>query len=148
MPKVEKTHEVKHAASDMFDLVCDVEKYPEFVPLCSSLHVKSRREKDGKCLLMADMTMSYKLLSETFTTQVFTDPGKLIIDIKYVEGPFKHLFNQWHFEPTSNTTCLVHFFLDYELRSKVLALAAGSVFEMAFGRFVSAFEKRADEIYG
>ena len=148
MPRLEKTHDVNHAAREMYDLVCDVEAYPNFVPLCQSLVVKSKRERDNKVLLMADMTMAYKMLSETFTTQVLMKSDNLEIDVKYIEGPFKHLENTWRFEPLSKATCRIHFMIDYELRSRMLAVAAGTVFEMAFARFVDAFEKRADEVYG
>lgn len=148
MPQLDKKHIVNHGARNMFDLVCDVERYPEFVPLCKSLNIKSRKERDGKTLLLADMTMAYKMFSETFTTQVLMVPEELTIDVKYVDGPFKHLDNRWHFKTVSETSCEVSFFIDYELRSKVLAMAAGTVFEMAFGKFVSAFEAQADKDYG
>ena len=148
MPTLNKSHEVAHSATDMFDLVCDVEKYPEFVPLCTVLTVKSRKEKAGKILILADMTMAYKLLSETFTTQVLMNREALEIDVKYIEGPFKHLHNNWRFDAQDNNACCIHFDLDYELRSKMLAMAAGAVFDMAFAKFVDAFEKRADALYG
>lgn len=147
MPKLEKLHTVAHTARNMYDLVCDVEKYPEFVPLCENLNVKSRKVRDGKVLLLADMTMAYKMLSETFTTQVLMNPDSLTIDVKYIEGPFKHLDNQWKFEATGEDACEISFKLDYELRSKMLAMAAGTVFDVAFGRFVEAFENRANQIY-
>lgn len=148
MPHLEKSHNVNHRAQDMFDLVCDVEKYPEFVPLCQSLTVKTKRERDNKILVLADMTMAYKMLSETFTTQVLMKRNDLAIDVKYIEGPFSHLDNTWTFEETSKRSCRIHFMVDYELRSKMLAMAAGAVFELAFSRFVDAFENRADEVYG
>jgi len=147
MPKLDKKHIVNHTAKDMFDLVCDVENYPKFVPLCQSLNVKSRKERDGKILMMADMTMAYKMLSETFTTQVLMNEETLTIDVKYIDGPFKHLDNQWKFKDLEDGKCEVSFLLDYELRSKMLAMAAGAVFDMAFGKFVDAFEARADEVY-
>ncbi len=147
MPRLEKSHDVDHRAQDMYSLVCDVERYPEFVPLCQSLTVKSRKDRDDKTLMMADMTMAYKMLSETFTTQVLMKPEPLEIDVKYIDGPFKHLNNTWRFEALDQNRCRVHFMIDYELKSKMLALAAGSVFDLAFGRFVDAFEKRADFIY-
>ncbi|MEM7068342.1 MAG: type II toxin-antitoxin system RatA family toxin [Pseudomonadota bacterium] len=147
MPKLEKSHVVQHRAEDMFDLVCDVECYPEFVPLCHGINVTSRKDRDDKTLLMADMTMAYGMLSETFTTQVLMNRADLIIDVKYIEGPFKHLDNQWRFEETGERECRVHFMIDYELRSKMLAMAAGSVFDLAFGKFVAAFEERADKVY-
>ncbi len=148
MPKAEKTHIVRHRAKDMFDLVCDVENYPEFVPLCQSLHITSHKEKADKTLIVADMTMAYKMLSETFTTQVLMKPADLSIDVKYIEGPFKYLDNQWRFKEQEDGTCEIFFMVDYELKSKMLQLAAGAVFDRAFSMFVDAFEKRADEIYG
>jgi len=148
MPKLDKKHIVNHSAQDMFDLVCDVENYPKFVPLCKTLNVTQRREKDDKTLIMADMTMAYKMMNETFTTQVLMDRDALVIDVKYIEGPFKHLDNKWVFEALGEKKCEITFHLDYELRSKILAMAAGAIFEVAFGRFVDAFEKRADAIYG
>ncbi len=147
MPKLHKKHVVNHTAQNMYKLVCDVENYPKFVPLCQSLSVKSCKERDGKTLMMADMTMAYKMLSETFTTQVLMNEETLTIDVKYIEGPFKHLDNQWKFKDVAEGKCEVTFLLDYELRSKMLAMAAGAVFDMAFGKFVDAFEKRADEVY-
>lgn len=147
MPRLDKTHEVAHRAEDMFDLVCDVECYPEFVPLCKSLAIKSRKEKNGKVLLLADMTMAFQMLSETFTTQVLMDREALAIDVKYVEGPFQHLDNEWRFEALSENSCRIHFMVDYKLGNRMLALAAGAVFDAAFGRFVDAFEKRADQVY-
>ncbi len=147
MPKLDKKHVVKHSAQDMFNLVCDVDNYPQFVPLCQSLSVNQRREKADKTLIMADMTMAYKMLSETFTTQVLMNRETLEIDVKYIEGPFKHLDNKWSFKALGENECEISFLLDYELRSKMLAMAAGAVFEVAFGRFVDAFEKRADEVY-
>ncbi len=147
MPKLDKKHVVNHSAKDMFKLVCDVESYPKFVPLCQSLNVKSTKERDSKTLMMADMTMAYKMLSETFTTQVLMNEETLTIDVKYIDGPFKHLDNQWQFKDLEGGKCEVTFLLDYELRSKMLALAAGAVFDMAFAKFVDAFEARADKIY-
>ncbi|MDJ0613023.1 MAG: SRPBCC family protein [Rhizobiaceae bacterium] len=147
MPRLEKQHVVKHSARDMYDLVCDVNHYPEFVPLCQSLSIKDKRERGAKTLIMADMTMAYKMLSETFTTQVLMNSELLEIDVKYIDGPFKHLENTWKFEELTSSECRVHFMIDYELRSKMLAMAAGTVFDMAFGRFVDAFEARADQIY-
>lgn len=148
MPKLEKTHIVDHKATDMYDLVCDVESYPQFVPLCRALNVKSKKERDGKTLMIADMTMAYQMLRETFTTQVLMNPSELAVDVKYIDGPFRHLDNRWRFAELEDNRCEVSFMIDYELRGKMLAMAAGSIFDLAFGRFVSAFEGRADEIYG
>ena len=132
----------------MFDLVADVEKYPEFVPLCKSLHVRNRKTKGDKELLVADMTVAYNFLRETFTSQVLLDPATQAIDVQYVDGPFRYLFNKWRFEKTAPGQCDVVFSLDYEFKNSMLEIAMGAVFDTAFGRFTSAFERRADEIYG
>jgi coenzyme Q-binding protein COQ10 len=132
----------------MFALVADVEKYPLFVPMCESLSVKSRRERDGKELLIADMSVGYKLIRETFTSQVLLDRAALVIETKYIDGPFKYLNNRWRFEKTASNACVVHFFIDYEFKSRMLGMVMGSMFDVAFRRFTQAFETRADAVYG
>lgn len=132
----------------MFALVCDIKSYPEFVPLCQSIVVESEREDKNKHLIIATMTMSYGLLSESFRTRVLMDKDTLEVDVRYVDGPFKHLENKWKFLETGETECEVSFLIDYELRSQLLSMAASAVFETAFSQFSSAFERRADEVYG
>jgi coenzyme Q-binding protein COQ10 len=131
----------------MFALVADVEKYPLFVPMCEALTVKSRRERDGRELLLADMSVGYKLIREMFTSQVLLDREALVIETKYIDGPFKYLNNRWRFEAVSENSCNVHFFIDYEFKSRRLGIVMGSMFDIAFRRFTHAFETRADEIY-
>jgi coenzyme Q-binding protein COQ10 len=132
----------------MFALVADVEKYPQFVPMCESLSIKSRKERDGKELLVADMSVGYKLIRETFTSQVLLDRAALVIETKYIDGPFKYLNNRWRFAETGPSACNVHFFIDYEFKSRVLGMLMGSMFDIAFRKFTQAFEARADQIYG
>ncbi len=132
----------------MFALVADVERYPQFLPLCEGLTVKSRREKGGKTMLLANMTVGYKAIRETFTSQVMLDPDNNIINVQYQDGPFKYLDNRWKFVPTGANSCEVVFFIDYEFKSKMLGILMGSMFETAFKRFTRAFEDRADAIYG
>lgn len=149
MPKFETTRSVSHSADEMFALVADVERYPEFLPLCEALSVRSRREgADGKTLLVANMTVGYKAIRETFTTQVLLKPQERLIEVKYIEGPFRYLDNRWRFEPTGLTSCNVHFFIDYEFKSRMLGMVMGSVFERAFLKFAEAFERRADRVFG
>ena len=131
----------------MFDLVADVERYPEFLPLCNGLVVRSRKERDGKVLLVADMTVGYKAIRETFSTQVLLNRAERVIDVKYIDGPFKYLDNRWRFEPTESGGCSVDFFIDYEFKSRILGALMGSMFDRAFRMFTEAFEKRADSIY-
>lgn len=133
----------------MFDLVADIEKYPAFVPLCERLVVRKRESFDeGHAVLVADMTVAYKIFRETFTSRVRLDRPALAIFVEYLDGPFSSLENRWRFTPTSEVSCDVEFFIEYEFRSRALGVLMGSVFESAFKRFAVAFEKRADEIYG
>ena len=149
MPQLSTTRRVRHAASKMFDLVADVERYPEFVPLCHSLKVRQRTPKaDGTEVVVADMTVSFKLVKETFTSEVTLDRPNLKIIVRYLRGPFSNLENRWTFEPKGDNACDVGFFISYEFKSRMLALLMGSMFDAAFRRFSQAFEERADKVYG
>jgi coenzyme Q-binding protein COQ10 len=149
MPQFSTKRRVAHSAADMFDLVADVEHYPEFVPLCRSLHVRQRtKDGEGRDIIVANMTVAYKLISETFTSRVTLDRKKLDILVEYLEGPFRKMNNRWHFSPFGERACDVEFFIVYEFRSRTLGLLMGAMFETAFRRFSAAFEQRADRIYG
>lgn len=147
MPQFETHRHVKHLPDRMYDLVADVEKYPQFLPLCEGLTVRSRKERDGKVLLVADMTVGYKAIRETFTTQVLLNPAERAIDVKYIDGPFKYLDNRWRFEESKDGGSAIHFFIDYEFKSRLLGAVMGSMFDRAFRMFAEAFETRADKIY-
>ncbi len=148
MPQYSTKRRVRHAAGEMFDLVADVERYPEFVPLCRALNVRERFSKpDGTEVLVADMTAAYKLISETFTSRVTLDRPNLRIRVEYLDGPFSRLENRWTFRPAGEGSCDVEFFISYEFRSRMLALLMGSMFDLAFRRFAAAFEQRADLVY-
>ena len=149
MPQLSNTTRVRHTASDMFDLVADVERYPEFVPLCQSLKIRQRTPKpDGTEIVVADMTVSFKLVREAFPSRVTLDRPNLKILVEYLQGPFSNLENRWSFEPRSETECDVGFYLAYEFKSRMLAMLMGAMFDTAFQRFAAAFEKRADAVYG
>jgi coenzyme Q-binding protein COQ10 len=149
MPRFSNRRRVQHRADQMFDLVADVERYPEFVPLCHALKIRQRKNNpDGTETVIADMTVSFKLVRETFTSQVTLDRPNLKILVEYLQGPFSNLENRWSFEPRSDTDCDVGFFLSYEFKSRMLAMLMGTMFDAAFQRFAAAFEKRADAIYG
>lgn len=149
MPQFTTVRRVKHRAEQMFALVADVEKYPLFLPMCEALTVRTRKERDEKSLLIADMTVGYKLIRETFTSQVLLSPSHNVIDVKYLDGPFRYLDNRWTFIPVGDgAECDVQFFIDYEFKSRTLGLLMGTMFDLAFKKFSEAFEKRADEIYG
>lgn len=149
MPQFSSVKRVHHRAEQMFALVADVEAYPQFLPMCEALTIRSRKERDGKTLLIADMTVGYKLIRETFTSQVLLKPDENVIDVKYVDGPFRYLDNRWTFKPVGDgSECDVEFFIDYEFKSRTLGLLMGTMFDLAFKKFSDAFEKRADQIYG
>jgi coenzyme Q-binding protein COQ10 len=149
MPQFSTKRHVRHSASDMFKLVADVERYPEFVPLCRSLRVRKRSTgADGREVIVADMTVAYKLIYETFTSRVTLDRGQLEILVEYLEGPFRKMNNRWRFHPAGEDACDVEFFISYEFRSRTLGLLMGAMFDAAFRRFAAAFERRADQIYG
>ncbi len=164
MPKFETIRPVRHSPEVMFDLVADVERYPEFVPMCESLFVKRRSEANGIVTLLADMAIGYKMIRETFTTRVELDPANRQIRVSYVDGPFRHLENRWTFLPAgslgpasrepeatslagpSSAGCRVHFFIDYEFKSRTFQMLAGAVFEKVFRKMAEAFETRADAL--
>jgi coenzyme Q-binding protein COQ10 len=149
MPQFSTTRRVQHSAADMFDLVADVERYPQFVPLCQSLAVRRRStDAEGREVIVADMTVAYKFIRETFTSRVTLDRPNMTILVEYLEGPFRRMNNRWSFRPISDSSCEVEFFLAYEFRSRTLGMLMGSVFDAAFRRFATAFERRADEVYG
>lgn len=148
MPRFANKRRVRHSAPQMFDLVADVERYPEFVPLCKALKIRQRTQNaDGTEVIVADMTVSFKLVQESFTSKVTLDRANLKILVEYLRGPFSSLENRWTFEPKSETECDVGFFISYEFKSRMLALLMGSMFDAAFQRFAVAFEKRADDVY-
>lgn len=148
MPKFDTTRRVDFTPAQMFALVADVERYPEFLPMCKALTVRSRRQQNGTTLLIADMTVGYKAITETFTSQVHLKPEALEIDVKYLDGPFRYLQNEWRFEPEGTSATRIRFFIDYEFRNRVLGAVMGAMFDRAFRMFAEAFEKRAVEIYG
>jgi coenzyme Q-binding protein COQ10 len=149
MPRFSSKRRVQHRADQMFDLVADMERYPEFVPLCSALRVRRRNSQaDGTEIVVVDMTVSFKLVKETFTSEVTLDRKNMKILVRYLQGPFSSMENRWTFEPKGDDASDVGFFIAYEFKSRVLATLMGSMFDAAFARFSAAFEKRADAIYG
>ena len=133
----------------MFDLVADIERYPEFVPLCAGMKVRSRTDKgEGVGVIVAVMTIAYKLIHQSFTSRAALDRDKLTILVEYLDGPFSRMQNRWAFHAKTETSCEVEFFIDYEFRSRTFAMLAGAVFDTVFRRMAAAFEKRADEVYG
>jgi coenzyme Q-binding protein COQ10 len=149
VPSFRSERRVRHSADKMFDLVADVERYPEFVPLCTALRVRSRKPQgEGRETLIADMSVGYKVIRERFTSRVTLDKPRMRVVVDYIDGPFSRMENIWTFrdEPEPPRS-LVAFFIDYEFRSRILGSVMGSMFDAAFHKFSEAFEKRADAIY-
>ena len=147
MPSFSTTRRVPHSADEMFDLVADVEKYPLFLPLCEALRIKRREERDQRPVFVADMTIAYKIIRETFTSRVTLDRPNLQILVEYLDGPFSRLENRWAFRATGDHACDVEFFISYDFKSRTLGLLMGTMFDAAFRRFAAAFERRADTVY-
>ena len=149
MPQFSTRRMVHHNAGEMFALVADVERYPEFVPLCRALRVIRRiEEPEGVDIIVAEMTIAYKFVRERFTSKVTLDHSNLQILVEYLDGPFSHMENRWEFEPRGDHACEIAFSISYEFRSRALGLMMGAMFDTAFRRFAAAFEKRADQVYG
>lgn len=148
MPRFKTVRRVPYTCEQMFALVADVERYPEFLPLCESLVVHTREDLPGGIeAIVATMGIGYKSIRETFTTRVKLDPAARTIHVAHVDGPFRHLDNYWTFRPQGQASD-VDFAIDYEFRSPILGVLMGSVFESAFRRFAEAFETRAGVVYG
>jgi coenzyme Q-binding protein COQ10 len=147
MPHYVTTYPVRHSPEQMFDLVADVERYPEFVPMCSMLTVRRRTTGvNGSEVLLADMAIGYKMIRERFTSRVALDRANLKILVEYVDGPFSHLENRWTFA-ASPKGCDVTFDIDYAFRSRTFQMLVGTVFDTVVRKMVEAFEARANQIY-
>ena len=147
LPKFETRKRVRHSAESMFDLVADVERYPDFLPLCESLVIRARDDRGDVTVLVADMTVGYKLARETFTSRVTLDRKNLTIVSDNVSGPFKQMENKWAFRPTDVGGSEIYFSITYEFKSRALAALVGSLFDRVFRRFADAFEAQADLIF-
>ncbi|HVJ43967.1 MAG TPA: type II toxin-antitoxin system RatA family toxin [Dongiaceae bacterium] len=133
-----------YRAVQMFDLVVDVGRYPEFLPWCTGARVRERHED----LIVADLMIGFKMVRERFTSRVHVDRPDLRIDVEYIDGPFKFLKNHWQFVDIEGGWCRVDFYLEFEFRSVVLQKLIGVLFHEAVRRMVSAFESRAKQLYG
>lgn len=152
MPSFRTVRRVAHSPARMFELVADVERYPEFLPFCKSLVVKRRNvDEDGVETVIAAMSVGYKAINESFISRVKLDRKQLKIVAEYVDGPFSYLDNRWTFSPDTAKGpdgCAVEFYITYEFKSRMLQLVAGAVFDRIFRIFSEAFEARADVVHG
>jgi coenzyme Q-binding protein COQ10 len=148
MPSFETTRRIPYTPTQMFDLVADVEQYPRFFPLCEALRVRSRERRGDVEVLVASMDIGYRAIRETITSRVHLERRTHSVRVELVDGPFRHLENRWRFLPSANSATDVKFFISYELKSMMLQLLVGGLFDQAFRRCVTAFEARAIEVYG
>lgn len=143
MPTHAEERIVPFLPRQMYDLVADVDSYPEFLPWCTGARIRERKET----LIVADLIIGYKMIRERFTSRVALKPEELRIDVRYLEGPFKYLQNHWIFKEHPEG-CLIDFYVDFEFRSRFLQRMIQPFFNEAVKRMVRAFESRAEELYG
>ncbi|WP_299443806.1 type II toxin-antitoxin system RatA family toxin [uncultured Rhodospira sp.] len=142
MPTHAEKRFVPYTPQEMYDLVADVERYPQFLPWCLASRIKKR---EGN-VFHADLVVGFKMIRERFTSRVTLTSGERI-DVAYTEGPFHYLNNHWIFEPAEKG-CTIDFYVDFEFRSAFLQRIMGSLFNEAVRRMVAAFDKRAEQLYG
>jgi coenzyme Q-binding protein COQ10 len=150
MPSFRTTRRVPFTPRQMFDLVADVERYPQFLPLWEALTVTSRQREGEVEIVTADMTAGYKAIRETFRSRVRLDRVRCevaAVGVPGAMGPFGRLDNSWQFRAAPGG-CDVDFSISYELRSTMLQMLVGALFDRAFRRYTEAFEARARQVYG
>ena len=134
---------INHAAIDIYKIVLDIEKYPEFIPWCNKIIIISKSKDE----LWADMIVSYKYyLSQTFTSHVYFNPNKLLINTNYVKGPLKNLKTEWYFEKLEEKKTKVLFSIKFEFQKFLHQKLAEFFFDLIENRMIDSFKKRADEI--
>jgi coenzyme Q-binding protein COQ10 len=143
MPTHAERRVLPYTPEQLFNLVADVERYPEFLPWCLAAKVRRREDKT----IHADLVIGFRMVRERFTSKVDLSPPRRI-DVAYAEGPFKHLNNHWIFEPAADGACEIDFYVNFEFRNRVLQKLIEMLFHEAVRRMVSAFEARARALYG
>jgi coenzyme Q-binding protein COQ10 len=147
MPTHSETKLLPYTPQQMYHLVADVARYPEFLPWCAAARIRSRRPQGAGEVMEADLVISFKVFRERFGSRVALWPDEMRIDTEYLDGPFRYLQSNWTFR-TAEHGCEVEFFVDFEFRNKVLQGVIGVVFHDAMQRIVRAFERRAAQLYG
>ncbi|MBV9521939.1 MAG: type II toxin-antitoxin system RatA family toxin [Alphaproteobacteria bacterium] len=148
MPTHAEQRVLPYTPEQLFALVADIERYPEFLPWCLGARIRERRAN----FIVADLLIGFRMVRERFTSKVTLNPPSRI-DVAYTEGPFRYLDNHWVFEPVHDAgngeaACRIDFFVDFEFRSRVLQKLIGVLFNEAVRRMVAAFEQRARQLYG
>jgi len=148
MPTHTEKRTLPYGADQMYDLIGDIASYPQFLPWCVGARINNVKKVEEGEVIDADLVISFKLFREKFASRVTLNPTARHIDVEYLDGPFRYLNNHWQFNALEDGTCEVDFFVDFEFKSPMLQAVIGLVFNEAMQRIVSAFEKRADELYG
>lgn len=143
MPTHSEKRTLPFRPEQLYDLVVDVERYPEFLPWCVAARILTRT--DGE--MTAELSIGFKGIRESFISRVKHDRAALRIDVTYENGPFRYLVNNWRFEE-SDDGCLLDFYVDFAFRSRLLEALIGRLFDEAVRRMVRAFEQRARTLYG
>lgn len=147
MPTHSETRHVAYSATQMYDLVADVAKYPEFLPWTAAARIRSQTEQGDHIVMLADLVISFKVFRETFGSRVTLWPDEQRIDTEYLDGPFKHMISNWAFSDTDGGGSDIKFHVDFEFRNRILQTTATIFFNDAMQRVVRAFERRADALY-
>ncbi|OYZ16855.1 MAG: ubiquinone-binding protein [Sphingomonadales bacterium 28-64-96] len=143
MPKHREVRRLAWSATEMFDLVADIGRYPEFLPWVQGMRVGP--ERDG--IVVADMIVGFRMIREKFTSRVTLDRPRTV-HVEYLDGPMKHLFNDWTFRDAPGGGCEIDFAVDFEFRNRAFEALAGMFFTQAFEKMVGAFVARAEALYG
>ena len=143
MPTHAEKRVLPYSPEQLYGLVADIPRYPEFLPWCLAVRM---RKREGNVIL-ADLIIGFRMVRERFTSRVTLNPDDRRIDVAYIEGPLRYLNNHWLFEDHPDG-CLIDFFVDFEFRSRLLQKLMGPLFNEAVRRMVAAFEARAHNLYG
>ena len=138
-----ETRRLPYTPEQMFDLVADIARYPEFLPWCVGARIKEQHAD----MLLADLMIGFKMVREKFTSKVWLNRAERRIDVEYINGPFRQLKNHWTFYDDPGG-CRIEFFLEFEFSSVMLQKLIGMLFHEAVRRMVGAFESRAKQLYG
>jgi len=149
MPTHSETRPLPYTAQQMYDLVADVARYPEFLPWTAAARIRSRTPRpDGSEVMEADLVISFKVFRERFGSRVTLWPDPMRIETEYLDGPFRYMKSDWRFRDRPEGGCEVDFFVDFEFRNAILQRVIGVVFDEAMRRVVRAFEDRAKALHG
>jgi coenzyme Q-binding protein COQ10 len=142
MPNHSEMRELPFSAEQMYDLVADIRRYPEFLPWVTAIRIRC----DTSSETLADMIVGFKSLRESFSSRVLKQP-KSMITVDYIDGPMKHLHNEWHFRDRPNGGCVIEFSVDFAFKNMIFEAIAGQFFDKALRKMTDAFIVRAEELY-